>query len=80
MSLVGHEAVVVRSGEAETLSLLGGRARLLADSSATGGALSTLRVTLGRGPTAPPRTATAGPRSCSSSSTARRSCWSARRW
>ncbi|GAA1259875.1 cupin domain-containing protein [Kitasatospora nipponensis] len=49
MSLMGHEAVLVRSEEAETLGLGGNTARLLADASATGGALSTLRMTLARG-------------------------------
>ncbi|GGV31274.1 cupin [Kitasatospora herbaricolor] len=49
MSLIGHEAVLVRSEEAETLDLGGTTARLLADAGATGGALSTLRVTLARG-------------------------------
>ncbi|MFD4758647.1 cupin domain-containing protein [Streptomyces sp. NPDC058439] len=49
MTLIGPEAVVVRGDEAETVGMLGGKGRLLADSSATGGALSTLRVRLGRG-------------------------------
>ncbi|GAA2749890.1 cupin domain-containing protein [Kitasatospora cinereorecta] len=49
MSVIGHDAVLVRSEEAETLGLGGSTVRLLADASATGGALSTLRVTLARG-------------------------------
>ncbi|MFG2824902.1 cupin domain-containing protein [Kitasatospora sp. NPDC048365] len=49
MSLMGHKAVLVRSEEAETFGLGGSTMRLLADASATGGALSTVRVTLARG-------------------------------
>lgn len=49
MSLFAHQAVVVRREEAETLGLGGNTAHLLADSSSTAGALSTLRISLARG-------------------------------
>jgi mannose-6-phosphate isomerase-like protein (cupin superfamily) len=45
----GHEAVLVRAADAEVLGQSPSTIRLLADSSATGGALSTQRVTLGQG-------------------------------
>ncbi len=44
---ISHEPVIVRAGEAEHLDSIGHV--LLADSSATGGALSSHRVALGRG-------------------------------
>lgn len=44
---ISHEPVIVRAGEAERLDSIGHV--LLADSSATGGALSSHRVALGRG-------------------------------
>ena len=43
------ESVIVRSAEAEVIGLAPTTLRLLADSSATGGALSTLRATLTAG-------------------------------
>ncbi|MBT2387676.1 cupin domain-containing protein [Streptomyces sp. ISL-11] len=49
MSLYGHQAVHVRAADAETLGAAAGRIRLLADASATGGALSCHRVTLAEG-------------------------------
>jgi mannose-6-phosphate isomerase-like protein (cupin superfamily) len=52
MSLVGSRfdrSVVVRSANVETLGQGPATVRLLADSSATGGALSTIRVTLANG-------------------------------
>jgi len=42
-------SVVVRAGNAEELSTATGKVKLLVDSNATGGALSTVRVTLGKG-------------------------------
>ncbi|MGV9775366.1 cupin domain-containing protein [Streptosporangium sp. NPDC003464] len=44
-----HGAVLVRAADAEVVGEAPSTVRLLADSSATGGALSTQRVTLGRG-------------------------------
>ncbi|MGF1431574.1 cupin domain-containing protein [Kitasatospora sp. LaBMicrA B282] len=49
MTLLVNGAVLVREAEAETLSSAQSAIRLLADSSHTGGALSTQRVTLGAG-------------------------------
>ncbi|WP_031165172.1 cupin domain-containing protein [Streptosporangium roseum] len=52
MSLIhpaDHDAVFVRAADAEVLGGSPATVRLLADSSATHGALSTQRVTLGRG-------------------------------
>ncbi|MCU1684391.1 MAG: cupin [Amycolatopsis sp.] len=48
MTLV-HEAVLIRGEEAETLASETSAIRLLVDSSSTGGALSTQRVTLAAG-------------------------------
>jgi len=45
----GREVVVIRAADAETLGGPTIQVRLLADSSATGGALSTQRVTMGEG-------------------------------
>ncbi|WP_416979531.1 cupin domain-containing protein [Streptomyces sp. T028] len=44
-----HETVIVRDAEAEVIGGAPVGVKLLADSSATGGALSTVRVTLGEG-------------------------------
>lgn len=52
MSLIapdGADAVIVRADEAEVIGEFPTTIRLLADASDTGGALSTQRVTLGRG-------------------------------
>ncbi|MEV6862551.1 cupin domain-containing protein [Streptosporangium subroseum] len=46
---VEHGAVIVRAADAEIVGQSPSTIRLLADSNATGGALSTQRVTLGRG-------------------------------
>lgn len=49
MSIIAPQAAVIHSADAEILSDPSATGRLLLDSSATGGALSSLRMTLGKG-------------------------------
>ncbi len=68
-----HEPVIVRSDDAEYLPEIGHR--LLADASATSGALSAHRIQLAATPKAPSRTDTTAHPNCSSSSTGLSTCW-----
>ena len=74
------ESVVVRQAAAEVIGQQPITIRLLADSSSTGGALSTQRVTLGNGADGASRTTTPTRPSCSTYWTAPPNCFPATRW